>query len=193
MTQVVSGMRTAGRKQVPGNTQVVLTNAGVGGKVHARLKLPGAKDFCELRDVPIVNGEIVLPVYTVFLCHAREDEPVVDRISRKLLADGFVTWFAASDLLPGDDWEQKIREAIKASDFFLVFLSSQSFAKTGYVQEQMRVAFEQIEKMPDGKRFILPLLIDDCVPPSSFARIPWIRMSDQNWYEKLIKAMRTST
>jgi hypothetical protein len=188
--QTITGMRTAGKKQVPGGTRVILHNPGIPGQANVQLQLPGAEGFADLGAVPIIDREIVLPVFTVFLCHAREDAKVVEKVSKRLWEHGFVTWFDKKDLLPGDDWEQRIREAIQSSDYFLVFLSSQSCTKTGFVQKEMRLAFELRELMPDGKRFIIPVLIDDCIPPSRFGAIQWVRMAEKDWYERLVRALK---
>ena len=103
-----------------------------------------------------------MPVYTGFLCHAHEDKPTVEKLSQLLVEDGILTWFDKKDLLPGDDWKLKIQQAIKTYDYFLAFLSHHSCNKTGFVQKEIRLALEQRELMPEGKRYIIPIIVDDC-------------------------------
>ncbi len=92
MSQVVSGMKIAGDRKIPDKTEARITNPGIPGQVQVHLKLPWQKDFTDLGLLPIVNGEIILPLKLAFLCHAKEDKEQVEKIGSKLLSDGFLTW-----------------------------------------------------------------------------------------------------
>ena len=140
--------------------------------------------------MPIENGAITLPVRLVFLCHAEEDKPFVRNLRQRLLDDGILTWLDEKDLLPGDDpWKQRINEAIETSDFVLVFLSSTSLNKTGQFQRELRYALEQRNLRPEGTRYIIPLVIDQCDPPGSLREIQWLRAQTTDWYERLNRAI----
>ncbi len=46
------------------------------------------------------------------------------------------------DILPGEQWKMKIRQAINASEFFIACLSTNSVQKRGYLQKEIRGALE---------------------------------------------------
>ena len=48
----------------------------------------------------------------VFLCHAGEDKRYVQKIYKKLKADGFALWIDKEDLLPGQLWKEEIPRVI---------------------------------------------------------------------------------
>jgi hypothetical protein len=66
---------------------------------------------------------------SVFLCHASEDKALVREIAHRLRQDGFEPWLDEKQLLPGDDWEFKIRRAVRRSDVVVVCLSRRSVNK----------------------------------------------------------------
>lgn len=73
---------------------------------------------------------------SVFLCHASQDKTIVRELYQNLLAMGWIDpWLDEEKLLPGMDWDEEIQEAVESVDAALVFLSSNSVKKTGYVQK----------------------------------------------------------
>ncbi len=76
----------------------------------------------------------------IFLCHASEDNNIVQEIYRRLQAEGFQPWLDKENLLPGQLWQQEIPKALKASDFILIFFSQNSVSKRGYVQREFKLA-----------------------------------------------------
>jgi hypothetical protein len=102
----------------------------------------------------------------VFLCHASQDKPVVRDLYQKLAAEPWIDpWLDEERLLPGQDWNLEIEKAVESSDAVIVFVSSTSIAKEGYVQKELRkvlnIALEKLE----GAIFVLPIRLDDCELP----------------------------
>ena len=153
------------------------------------MKLPGRKRWVNLGPLKIKNEVLDLPLPLAFLCHADEDRRLVQEIGDRLEEDGVVTWFAPDRLLPGDDWEATIESAIEASDFVVVFLSEKSVNKKGYFQREVKRAFELREELPDGERFIIPVLLDECAPPHRFESIQWLKLDEPESYARLKKAL----
>jgi TIR domain len=184
-------MRTGGKHQVPGDTQVEIRHLG-GGRVNAKVALPGATEFRDLGRVPIIDGEIVLPIFSVFLCHADEDSETVARISEKLWQRGYVTWFDKKDLLPGDEWQRAVEVAIDRSDYAIVCISRRSLAKHGFVNREVRLILRNHENRPLGGRYIVPILLDDAEIPHEIRDIHCVRYSDADWLVKVDAALRSS-
>ena len=59
----------------------------------------------------------------IFLSYAREDESQVRGVYRRLIDAGFEVWMDKINLLPGQRWQQEIPQAIRHSDFILIFLA----------------------------------------------------------------------
>lgn len=184
----ISGIRTAGKHQVPGDTIVEIRNLG-NGRVSASVALPGATGRRDLGVVPVINGEVVLPIFSIFVCHADEDSATVARISEKLWANGYVTWFDKKDLLPGDEWARAVEVAIEQSDYAIVCLS-RSLAKSGFVNREIRLILRNHENRPLGGRYIVPILLDDVEIPHELRDIQCVRYSEADWLVKIDAALR---
>lgn len=105
-------------------------------------------------------------VPTVFLSYAREDAEAAERLRADLDARGFAVWMDTKRLLPGEQWEQKIRESIRSHDFVVICLSRTAVAKIGFFQVELRTALRWQEHRPPGHVFLIPVRFDDCdVPP----------------------------
>ena len=183
---------TEGRKEVPVGTVVALGLGSLPGTVTIRLTLPGQAGESVYPDLEITDGVVTLPVRLAFLCHAEEDASFVEDLAARLLQDGVLTWFDSKDLLPGDKWKTTIDDAIDRSDYALVFLSSTSVSKTGYFQRELTYILEQSRLRPQGARFIIPVLIDECEVPRYLRDIQWLRTEDPNWYQTLTQALLAS-
>lgn len=73
----------------------------------------------------------------VFLCHSKDDKAKVRELYRRLVADGFDAWLDEEKLLPGQDWDLEIPNAVRAADVVIVCLSNGSVTKAGYVQNEI--------------------------------------------------------
>jgi hypothetical protein len=176
---------TAGNKPIPKNMQVLLQAGFRPGTVRVQYKLPGQKNFSSLGELPIVDGVLILPVKLLFLSYAHEDQKAVEVVAEKLYQDGFMTWLDKKDIRPGDSWKSRIKQGMDSADYVLIFLSKTSSTKKGYVQAEMKYAFEQRDLRPDGQRYIIPVLLEDFVPPDRFADIQWVDLSEADGYERL--------
>ncbi len=102
----------------------------------------------------------------VFLCHSSSDKPMVRELYQKLSAEGWMdVWLDEEKLLPGQDWDYEIDQALDKSDAVIVTLSTDSVSKEGYVQKELRFALDIALEKPEGTIFILPVRLDDCERP----------------------------
>jgi hypothetical protein len=177
-------------KKIPAGMLLEIKAPRIPNHAHIFVKLPDEKKSVDLGDLPINNGVIYLPVPYVFLCHAREDAESVRKINSYLRQHSILTWLDKQDLLPGDNWQRKIEEAIESSDFVLVFLSQKSIQKRGTYQREIKYAFDQMKERPSNEGYIIPILLEDCEPPREFKDIHWSFAWKEGWFETLLKTLR---
>lgn len=125
----------------------------------------------------------------VFLCHARADRTVVQHLFTRLVKDGVDAWFDKEKLLPGQDWEYEIRNAVSKSDVVVVCLSKQ-FNQAGFRQKEVRIALDAAMEKPEGEIFIIPARLEECDGPSSLKKWHWVDMFEDDGYEMLLRALR---
>jgi len=107
----------------------------------------------------------------VFLCHAKEDKAIVRDIYRQLTSAGWIdVWLDEVKLLPGEEWDMQIEEAVENADAVIVFLSNNSLTKKGYVQKELNSVLDVAEYNPEGTIFIIPILLEPCQIPRRLKR-----------------------
>jgi hypothetical protein len=102
----------------------------------------------------------------IFLAHASEDKKIVRTLFERLKENGLDPWLDEINLEPGVRWEDKIREAIKESRFFLACISRNSVSKSGFIQKELRIALNELEQKPPGEIYFIPALIDEVELPN---------------------------
>ena len=131
----------------------------------------------------------------VFISYATEDHPIASRLYNDLAAYGVECWLDRENLLPGQNWKLEITRVLRESDFFLALLSKTSLGKRGYVQKEMRMAFDILDLLPSSGIFIVPVLIEDCEPQDERLReIHQVRLfpSYDEGLSKILKTLAAS-
>jgi Leucine-rich repeat (LRR) protein len=124
----------------------------------------------------IIDTTNVLPKQLlIFLCHASQDKPVVYDLYTALEAHNWIDpWLDKNKILPGQDWEIVIEEAVENSDVVIIYISNQSISKEGFVQREIRYAYDMALEKPEEKIFLIPLRFEDCDVPRKLKPKQWV-------------------
>jgi len=98
----------------------------------------------------------------VFVSYSTKDEKFVNRVTEKLIQNKIVLWKDNWEMIPGDELETKIAEAIERAAFLLLVLSKNSI-KSNWCIKELELAFQKEERLTD--QFIIPIIIDDRTIP----------------------------
>lgn len=129
--------------------------------------------------LPTINSSPDQPLSPrIFLCHAKEDAPRVEKLYFALGKAGFDPWYDKRRLIVGDRWEEEIREAIENSEFFAICLSNVAVKKRGFIQREIRTAVGEYQLRPEGISFVLPIRLEPC-------KIPRIKFDDTTYLSSL--------
>jgi hypothetical protein len=104
----------------------------------------------------------------VFLSYAHKDSSLAGKIASALESKGFDVWNAETEVLPGDNFAEKISDALKDSDAMVVLLSPASL-ESNYVQWEIEYALGN----KSYKQRVIPVLVGSEENISSES-IPWI-------------------
>jgi formylglycine-generating enzyme required for sulfatase activity len=111
----------------------------------------------------------------VFLCHASQDKPAVRELYNALKEEGWIDpWLDKAKILPGQDWEMVIEKAVEDSDAVVICLSSRSVSKEGFVQREIRYAYDIALEKPEETIFLIPLRLNDCIVPRKLRSFHWV-------------------
>lgn len=125
----------------------------------------------------------------VFVSYASEDKESVLNLCNKLALENIDVWFDIQKILPGQDWEHEIHEAIRESDAIIICLSRKSIEKEGYVQKEIKIALSLADKKPEQTIFIIPAKLEDCQVPSALGQVQWVNLYESEGYLKLTQAL----
>jgi hypothetical protein len=125
----------------------------------------------------IVNGSDVTPRRTpgctsgfhsgsrprLFLSYARSDSRFSGFLENELKRRGYSIWKDTTGLLPGDNWQQVINEAMDASTHFIILLSPSSIQRPE-VNRELGAALHT-------RKPIIPILLEPCDVPAQLRSI----------------------
>lgn len=97
----------------------------------------------------------------IFISYSRTDLVAARALFGGLQTIGAdVVWFDKSALTPGDDFEQKIRNAINGCWLFLPLISATTETREeGFFREEWMLACERMRRI-QGRKFIVPVVVD---------------------------------
>jgi len=126
----------------------------------------------------------------VFLCHASDDKGEVRKLHSWLTEHGFLPWLDERDLVPGQDWHEAIKSAVRATDVVLICLSPTAVGKSGYVQKELREALDVADEQPFGAIFLIPTKLAECDVPLHLQHLQWVELYKDGGHDALLAALR---
>lgn len=103
----------------------------------------------------------------VFISHSYENRALANKVGEALRRSGLEVWDDQKEILPGDNWAQKIAKALEESEAMVVLLTPSTLNST--------MVRREIEYALSSKRFkgrLVPVLIGS--EPFSAQNLPWI-------------------
>ncbi|MCI0489340.1 MAG: toll/interleukin-1 receptor domain-containing protein [Blastocatellia bacterium] len=71
--------------------------------------------------------------------HSSKDTAVARQLARLLSEGGLRVWFAEDHILPGDNWAEKVGQALEESDLMVVLVTPHAF-ESGWQKEEIQYA-----------------------------------------------------
>jgi hypothetical protein len=126
----------------------------------------------------------------IFLLYARSDEKAVRRLYNRLSKAGASVWMDRKKLLPGQDWQSEIYQAIYGSDIIIVCLSKKFNKQGGYRHEELRIALEKVSGLPDNLLQIIPVRLEECDMPEPLHRWQRVDLFETNGFKVLLSTLK---
>ncbi len=93
--------------------------------------------------------------------------------------------------MPGQIWEQKIKNSIEEALIVMVCLSSNWVSAKSYAHKELRTALEVMYQYPEDQIFIIPIKFDNCPTPERLKNIQYIEIYKQEYLIKLQMSLET--
>ena len=125
----------------------------------------------------------------IFLSYAHADQVAVEKLYQQLSTAGFNPWMDCKDILPGENWDASIKNAIHTSDIFIFFLSPNSVDRRGYLQKEIKIALNNWEEKLDNDIYLIPAKLAECKVPEAVSKFQWVDLFRKDGPERLIAAL----
>lgn len=104
----------------------------------------------------------------VFVSYSSKDEALASKLVESLEEAGLDAWYQKREILPGDNWAEKISQGLKESNAMVVLLSREALESDSV---QSSISYALSEKAFSNR--LVPVIIEES---SDFPadRIPWI-------------------
>ena len=126
----------------------------------------------------------------IFLIHAHSDRETVHKLYQRLIKDKLNVWLDAERLQPGQDWQNEIRNAILRCDVVVVCLTRNFDKQHGYRHEELKLALEKTNFLPNDETFIIPARLEECDMPESLLHLHRVDLFKVGGYKKLVNVLR---
>ena len=133
-------------------------------------------------------SEIKRPL-KVFLYHAPLDKIPARDLYLRLINDGLDAWLVKERILPSQDWNQEIHNALVEADVILVCLSER-FEQGESRQKEVRAAFDSAIQHLDGSIFVIPVRLEECEGLEYLRKWPWVDLFEEAGYERLMHVLQ---
>lgn len=130
------------------------------------------------------------PTANIFLIHAHADREAVYKLFQRMQKEGINVWLDSERLMPGQDWQNEIRNALLKCDAVVVCLSRAFDQKRGYRHEELKLAIEKADLLPDDEVFIIPARLEECEVPDSLRHLHRVDLFRAGGFKKLIGALK---
>lgn len=124
----------------------------------------------------------------VFLIYAREDVELARKLAADLREHGFRPWLDVDEIAPGQIWKKSVIRALEESAIALV-LVSERLQKKGFVQEELKVAFDTLHESEKDFSPVIPVRLDNSPVPDRLAHVQWVNLFEEGGLERLFAGL----
>ena len=83
----------------------------------------------------------------VFISYVRQNQDVVDKLTKELRARGVAVWLDRNNIDPGARWRDAIKRAIQSGNFFMACFSKEySERDKTYMNEELTLAMDELRE-----------------------------------------------
>lgn len=117
----------------------------------------------------------------IFISYSSKDQQFVDELYLKLKQSGQPVWLNTESIPKGEHWHDEMSKGLRETDLLILVVSEDAIASK-WVREEWKTFLKMQKK-------IVPVLLRDCKVPKAIKKLEMVKISDENWYYKLLKAI----
>jgi len=135
------------------------------------------------------NETINNPI-NIFLSYSRPDYDRVIPYYNKLEKIGFKPWIDKVNLLPGQDWNLLIEEAMRNAHFVILFISKSMTEKRGYIRKEIKQAIKYKDERLPKDIYLIPACLEECDIPIEIRSHTYANLYEHDGFDRLLQAIK---
>jgi hypothetical protein len=136
-----------------------------------------SKDIATASFAQVVGGwPVETEFYSCFISYSSMDANFAAKLHADLESNGVRCWYAPEDIKIGEQFRQKIHDAIRDYDKLLLVLSEQS-VRSNWVQDEVEACFEREQRQQ--RQMLFPIRLDGAVMDTEQA---WAATIRRRWH-----------
>lgn len=104
----------------------------------------------------------------VFISYASKDEPLANVLVKSLEESGLEAWFKKREILPGDNWAEKVAAGLKESQAMVVLVTPEALES-----DAVRSSISYALSDSSFSRRLIPVIVGDAEDVLG-DKMPWI-------------------
>ncbi|HLO27951.1 MAG TPA: SUMF1/EgtB/PvdO family nonheme iron enzyme, partial [Anaerolineales bacterium] len=127
----------------------------------------------------------------VLICCASQDKVMAGQIYESLFSQGWIfPWLIRENAYQLNSNYRKIEAATRETDVVLVLLSEEMVSKKGFEEKEFYTPLANTQRKEDGSVLIIPIRLNDCMPPPRFQSWHWLDYFVNGAQDKLLDGLR---
>jgi TIR domain-containing protein len=104
------------------------------------------------------------PKSRIFISYSSRDADTADRLAKLCEQLGAETWIDRDDIKPGENWRNKLEEAVQSCDTFLILVSSAALSNSEWCSREWSAICERNWTKPRVR--VIPIRLDEAEVPA---------------------------
>lgn len=126
----------------------------------------------------------------IFIIYSHKDKEKAQELSEELRSLGFNPWFDQQELLPGQKWQEAIKQAIEDSAIALYLVSKNTEKSKGFINNEMKAAMQVLRARNDTYSPVIPVLLEESALPEELTNVHAVKYYEESGRENLNRGLK---
>lgn len=126
----------------------------------------------------------------IFIVYSHKNKEKAQELSEELRSLGFNPWFDQQELLPGQKWQEAIKQAIEDSAIALYLVSKNTEKSKGFISNEMKAAMQVLRARSDTYSPVIPVLLEESALPEELTNVHAVKYYEESGRENLNRGLK---
>lgn len=126
----------------------------------------------------------------IFIIYSHKDKEAARKLTAELRKMGYNPWLDEEEIIPGQNWNKAINQAIENSSAALFLASQNTLEEGSFVLSEIKAAREVLRVERDVHSPVIPVMLEESELPKELASIHAVKLFDEQGMEQLKKGLK---